>query len=135
MTKEVDFRLSRVDCDEEFKGRLKAQLFTEAEKVKNRAIIYRIFVSIGSLVAIFFVSISLFRGILSSGFYDYAMIVFYDFSTISLYLKEISLSLVESVPMLTLIVFVSLLGVFSWSARSVKRLGAFRYFNKQNAFN
>jgi hypothetical protein len=81
------------------------------------------------------VSISLVKNVLASGFYDYASIMFLDFGSATMYMKDISLSLVESLPLLTLSLFLSLVVVFVWSVRSMGHFTGFRFSNSQKAFN
>ena len=135
MKQEVYFRLERKSPDIDFENRLMSVIQNEGQKVRQRSFWSRVVVSVGSLVSIVLVSISLVKNVLASGFYDYASIMFLDFGSATMYMKDISLSLVESLPILTLSLFLSLVVVFVWSVRSMGHFTGFRFSNSQKAFN
>ena len=135
MKQEVYFRLERKSPDIDFENRLMSVIQNEGQKVRQRSFWTRVVVSVGSLVSIVLVSISLVKNVLASGFYDYASIMFLDFGSATMYMKDISLSLVESLPILTLSLFLSLVVVFVWSVRSMGHFTGFRFSNSQKAFN
>lgn len=135
MKQEAHFRLERKSVDIDFENRLMLVIQNEGQKVRQRSFWYRVVVSVGSLVSIVLVSISLVKNVLASGFYDYASIMFLDFGSATMYMKDISLSLVESLPLLTLSLFLSLVVVFVWSVRSMGHFTGFRFSNSQKAFN
>jgi len=68
--------------------------------------------SLSALVATFF---SLGRTLATSGFSNYLSLIVSDSSIITTYWKEVSLSLVESLPMLSVALLLLALGVFIWS--------------------
>jgi flagellar biogenesis protein FliO len=135
MKQEAYFRLERKSVDIDFENRLMSIIQNEGQKVRQRSFWTRVVVSVGSLVSIVLVSISLVKNVLASGFYDYASIMFLDFGSATMYMKDISLSLVESLPLLTLSLFLSLVVVFVWSVRSMGHFTGFRFSNSQKAFN
>ena len=69
--------------------------------------------SLSALVATFF---SLGRTLATSGFSNYLSLIVSDSSIITTYWKEVSLSLVESLPMLSVALLLLALGVFIWSS-------------------
>ena len=81
-------------------------------------------VATSSFTALFFLSVSLFNNLIQSGSYNYASLLFSDIAAVSKYWKEFSLSFVESLPILGIIVFLSVTIVFLWT--SAKALGTIR---------
>ena len=68
-----------------------------------------------SSVALVVATIRLWSDLAQSGFYQYFSLLLSDGATLSLYWKQLGLSLVESLPLLNLAILLSVLGVFIWS--------------------
>ena len=131
----VDFRLEREKYTQDFRHRLEELLLQEGQKIQRRLVLSRLAVFVGSLSSIVFVLVLLGRSITTSGFYDYASIIFLDFNLALTYSKEIVLSMIESLPVLIIVLFVLLTVTFVWSVRSLNRLGGWRFMNRQKAYN
>ena len=131
----VNFRLEREKYAQKFGQRLEELLFQESQKIQQRLVLSRFTVFVGSFSSIVFVLALLGRSITTSGFYDYASIIFLDFNLALTYSKEIVLSMIESLPMLIIVLFVFLTATFVWSIRSLSRLGGWRFMNRQKFYN
>ena len=68
-----------------------------------------------SLIGLVEAGIYLFKSIQQTGFYEYASLAFSDGAVLSLYWKELVLSLVDSLPLFGLIIFMSVTALFIWS--------------------
>jgi|ERR1035437_42741 hypothetical protein len=74
-----------------------------------------------SSVALVIATVRLWNDLAQSGFYQYFSLLLSDGATLSLYWKQLGLSLVESLPLLNLALLLSVLGVFIWSGTKVIR--------------
>lgn len=135
MKGEINFRLPKEPYTKDFENRLILAVQKESQNTPWALIIPRMAVFLGSITSIYFVVVSLGRSMVSSGFYDYASIIFLDFNSAVIYAKEISISLVESLPIFSVLLFSALVATFVWSTKSMKRLGMFGFYHKQRAFN
>lgn len=76
--------------------------------------------SITSFSALIPVFLNLNTSLSQSGFYDY-LIFFTDAEAISMYWKEISLILIESMPFMGIIILLGILSIFSWSITNIRK--------------
>jgi hypothetical protein len=88
--------------------------------LERRALRVRLFllsalsiISLGGMITSFF---SLGRTIAQSGFSEYLYLVFSDYTILATYWKEISLSLLETLPVLSLASALVVIGLFIWSS-------------------
>jgi hypothetical protein len=74
--------------------------------------------SVGALVPM---AISMVNAFSTSNFATYVSLIFSDVSVVSSYWKEIGASLIESLPAVSLMLTLALVGTFLWSLRSMMR--------------
>ncbi|MFA6050040.1 MAG: hypothetical protein WC761_02480 [Candidatus Paceibacterota bacterium] len=88
--------------------------------LERRALRIRLFllstVSILSLTGVIASFFSLGRAIARSGFSEYMYLVLSDYTILTTYWKEISLSLLETLPVLSLASALVVIGIFIWSS-------------------
>lgn len=100
----------------------------QRKRAKFRLIITR---TVGSLsfFAFFPILINLVAQLQNSGFWNYLSLLFTDTSTVAIYWKQFSLSLIEATPMFSLtLILLSLLGLFvsfkfGFIKQEIKRVG------------
>lgn len=100
-------------------GDLETKILERIKKEEIRKTIVRLWssglVSVTSLVGIVF-SISYFiQNTKTSGFYNYLSLILYDGLSLLEHWKEFSLSLAESLPLMSLVVVLVFLGLLIWS--------------------
>ncbi|MFH0804111.1 MAG: hypothetical protein V1896_00730 [Candidatus Zambryskibacteria bacterium] len=67
-----------------------------------------------------------------SGFYQYVALIFSGDSAVYVYWKELASAMVESAPIVGLIVFLSMVALFIWSFTNVMRKDALKYIMNFN---
>ena len=104
-----------VETPKGLETKITARIKNEEKKMTR----IRIFVFGGSSVASFVFSlwaiIYLVKNLKESGFWQYFSLIFSENGAILSYWRELSLSLVESLPVVSLIIFLSAVGLFIWS--------------------
>lgn len=85
-------------------------------KVAKRKCIAQGVLSAASLVGGVVIFNAVVQSFAQSGFYQYFQLIFSGDSEVLTYWKELSMSLVESVPLVGTIVFLAVFGIFIWSA-------------------
>jgi len=110
---------------------LEKRILTKIREMTRKQQMVRIFVLGGSAIASFGLSvwaaISLAKNTAQTGFWQYLSLAFSENGTILSYWKEFAFSLVESLPILSLILFLTTIGFFIWSFTNI--------FKNQGAFN
>lgn len=98
---------------------LGAKIIVRIDKEKRRNAISRFLytgtIMFASLLSIIPSMIYLGKSLQISGFAQYFSLFFSDLSQVALYWKEFSFSLAESLPFISLALFLALLGTFIWS--------------------
>jgi len=99
---------------------LRSIILERIQKLERRRIAIHLcflsFLSAASLMGVVVSFFSLGKALKSSGFFNYLSLVTSDSTVIMSYWKEISFSLVESLPSLSIALLLCVLGVFIWSS-------------------
>lgn len=108
---------------------LEKDIIRKIHKLQRRKILVRQigygFLSVGSLVGIISAALYVKNIILTSGVYEYLSLLFSD-STILVYWKELSFTVVESLPFLGLAALCGTGALFLWSAVRTRELQTFK---------
>lgn len=101
-----------------------------ARQQQSRLWRVRVFAATASLsvIALIPAAISLARAFAASNFAAYVSLAFSDSSVLASYWKEIGVSLVESLPAVSLMLTLALIGTFLWSLRGMVRFTSNRNF-------
>lgn len=96
-------------------------------KYRNMLIkqIFYILVSVISLSGLVYSSKYVFELIIDSGIYEYISLIFVNTEVLT-YWKELSYSIIESMPFLELSILMSLISIFVWSIKKVSRIQIIR---------
>lgn len=99
---------------------LEASILNIIMKERHKKAVFRL-VSLGTLSLTSFyglieASLYLWESFRQTGFYEYLSLIFSDGSILTTYWKEFAFSLVESLPLLGLIILLSTTTIFIWSS-------------------
>ncbi len=99
---------------------LKNQIIIRIHSLEKRALVFHLaMLGVLSLVSLCGVVVSFFslgRAFAQTGFSEYLYLVFSEPSIVTTYWKEILLSLLESLPALTMVLVLLVFGLFVWSS-------------------
>lgn len=102
--------LNQVDPPAQLCGNILAKIENEQKRTAKIKAAFSGLLALASFIAAFPAAGYILQGLQSSGFYQFASLVFTDGGTIfSYYFKEFALSLAESVPVLELSIFLTVL--------------------------
>lgn len=97
---------------------LEKDIINKIHRLERRGLIFEqgmyATVSFASFFGIIYSSIYVFKNVVSSGIYNYISLIFSDIEVLT-YWKELSLSILESLPFLGLAIGFMVLGIFIWS--------------------
>lgn len=99
---------------------LEELILKSISKERHKSAIFRLTslgtISTASLFVLVKASISLWQSFSQTGFYDYLSLIISDGSVITTYWKEFAFLLVESLPLIGLILLLSSMTIFIWSS-------------------
>lgn len=107
--------LPDIDPPMDLEGTIIKIVRSEQKKLARIYFATQSIISGASLVGLIETGIYLLNSFKKTGFYEYASLIFSDPASLSNIWKEFIFSLVESLPALTLIVFLSVTTLFIWS--------------------
>ncbi|MEI6480220.1 MAG: hypothetical protein WCO12_01725 [bacterium] len=119
--KELFEKLFTQEPPKELSGLILAKIMIEQKKRAQLSFAGQSILAGSSCVALYEAGIALWHNITQTGFYEYVSFAFSDPTLLVQYWKEFTLSLVESLPLIALIAFLSAVGMLMWStARAIK---------------
>jgi len=95
--------------------------YINSEEKRLAAFRARVFrsTSVASFGFFLWATVYLVNSVQQTGFWQYFSLIFSENGTVLAYWRELSLSIIESLPILSLIIFLAAVGLFIWSSAKV----------------
>jgi len=122
-------RLSDVSCPADLEQTIVHTIYVKETHAAEVRFAFLGTLSVASVAGLVTSSIYISHDVARSGFEQYLMLSFSDSSVLLIYWKQFALSLIETLPLVGVVAFLSALGLFIWSAAKAAANG-FRVFAK-----